>query len=382
MKISKGIVVLLCLFILTGCATVKEIFIKPLAKLNDEECVYDVRDEFNPYSVLIDVQEGVDVTYEINEETSKAIITLVKENKTEVLEKDLTLLYPLGELLQTDIDYYTYKAFDDKLYISLAEDVSYETSINLEAKTIDYILTKGDREETYTANLDIINPLSSHELISFKKGGKNTMSRLILDGIEYCVFSIDGNEALLLSMDGVIDLPFNDALSEDASVNPFISNAAKEALGDFDHNGIKDEYDGIIYNYYENCTIDKYLENEFYQSMSQELKDAIVEKTIIITNKGGTFDHSYIAGTIDRHVYLGDVSDWEGISVSKVFNTFVSQSILLRSQCSYMPIASWDIWSFVGNSDYWNIIFNGIAEPVRPMFAVDTTKLPETVLID
>ena len=64
-----------------------------------------------------------------------------------------------------------------------------------------------------------------------------------------------------------------------------------------------------------------------------------------------------------------------------VFTTYENQSILLRIECGCNNIALWDIWSFRGNSVFWNIIFNFINSEVRPMMAVDLTKLPEAVLI-
>lgn len=377
----KIIVLISALLILTGCTTIKEVFFKPLAKLSEEECVYDIRDEFDPLSILTDVQEEVVISYEIDEDNSKAVITLQKDDKTEVLEKDITILYPLGELLSEKIDYYTYKDFNDNEYIKLASGVTYTSNIDLGNKTIDYVLTQGDRTETYRANLNVINPLSNHELVSFKKGNKDTMSIIKLDDVEYCVFTLNGKEAQLLSMEAVANLPFNDKLGEDAAVNPFMSAAQMEAAGDYDHNGIKDEYDGMVFNDYENCTIDNYLENNFYKNLSQEVKDAIIEKSIGITWRGSYGQPDYTVKTISRHVYLGDIKDWQDQSVYRVFNNFVDQCILLRSQCGYNPIATWSIWSFVGNSDYWNIIFNDIPMSVRPMMVVDTTKLPETVLV-
>lgn len=123
---------------------------------------------------------------------------------------------------------------------------------------------------------------------------------------------------LLLSVEPDTKMPFNDKFGDDVAVNPFMSNIQKETQGDYNHNGIKDEHDGLVFSDYENCTIDNYLENDFYVNMRGEIKGAIIEKDIEVSCRG--YDYLYTVSTIRRHVYLSDAKDWKDLSVSRGFH--------------------------------------------------------------
>lgn len=373
----KTILVLTLLIVTSGCS-----LLNPLAKLSKEELSIDIRDEFDPMSVLTDVKEGTEVSYELDEENSKLIISLVNGDKTQTLKKDVTILYPLGELLADKISYYTYKDFNGLDYIKLDEDVTCDYDIDFDNAKIVYHLKRGDREEDYTADLDIVTTLAECDILSFKDGGDiNTTTRLMLDDIEYWVFDQNENELMLLSVNKVAEMPFNDKLDEAAIVNPFQSDAVLDSLGDYNHNGTVDSYEGVKYNIYRDSPVDRYLENEFYPNMSEELKNAVVEKTIDVTCRGADYA-TWTSDTIaNRHVYLGDIKDWQGISPNRVFKTFVEQAIQLRSDCGYEDTAAWDIWSYDCNFDYWNIIFTCIPVEVNPMFVVDANKLPSSAIV-
>lgn len=129
------------LFVASGCTS-------SLAKLNDEEYVYDVRDDFDPYLLLSDVKEGTNVDYEINETESKVILTLSNEDKTQTLEKDIVLQYPLGTLTQENIDYYTFREFDALDYIELTEGTECKAEVNIDKAEVKHVFENGNREET------------------------------------------------------------------------------------------------------------------------------------------------------------------------------------------------------------------------------------------
>lgn len=374
---KRILLVSIIFLLLTGCGK--------LAKFEDEdaELVIDIRDKFDPSTVLKDVKEGTEISYSLDEENSKLVITLKNGDKEETLEKSITIQYPLGELLCDKIDYYTYKEFDSSLFIKLAEGVKYDYEIDIDNATITYTLTKDNRLEEYKAGLNIINSLSSRELVAFRSGGtKETTSRLNLDGQEYYVFTLNNNEAFLLSVEPIGKMAFNSEVPEEAVVNPFLPASELEKYGDYNHNGVADEYEDGNYNYYEGSSIDNYLENDFYMSLSDEVKKSIVEKDIVITSRGGMLETDYVIGRINRHVYLGDVTDFDGISLSKMRNDLLDNYFTLRTRCSYNQLATWAIWVDIYNIDYWNIVFVPSEINIRPMFVVNTDLLPETVLVN
>ena len=85
----KKILLICVLLALTGCGntdkTISNEVDKALATLNaPEDLIID--ENFDVNTILTDVQEGTEVTYEVDEENSKIVITLKNEDRIETLE--------------------------------------------------------------------------------------------------------------------------------------------------------------------------------------------------------------------------------------------------------------------------------------------------------
>lgn len=82
---KKICMLLFTLFILSGCAN------KPLAKLAEEPVEIDMTESFDPSSILSDIQEGSEITTDLDQTAGKMTITLAKGDKTETIETDVIL---------------------------------------------------------------------------------------------------------------------------------------------------------------------------------------------------------------------------------------------------------------------------------------------------
>ncbi|MCL2351948.1 MAG: DUF6273 domain-containing protein, partial [Firmicutes bacterium] len=72
------------------------------------------------------------------------------------------------------------------------------------------------------------------------------------------------------------------------------------------------EYGG----YYEDSTIDKYLNNEFIGTLSQTMQDAIVNSDVVITDKNTWILHKNRTKTISRKVFLLSLMELSGPDLS------------------------------------------------------------------
>ena len=89
---KKLLILLLILTTVMGCSE------KPLATLTTDPIEIDMAGEFDPHSVFSDIQDGVEINYEVNEEDSTCTFILSKGDKQEVFENiSVTLIYPEEE---------------------------------------------------------------------------------------------------------------------------------------------------------------------------------------------------------------------------------------------------------------------------------------------
>ncbi|MBQ6478366.1 MAG: hypothetical protein IJI44_03250 [Erysipelotrichaceae bacterium] len=84
-------IIILFLFsiIISGCSE------KPLARIIDGPIEIHVNEEFNPFSVFYDVQDGADISYEINENESLISFVVCKDDREERFDDiEVKLIYP------------------------------------------------------------------------------------------------------------------------------------------------------------------------------------------------------------------------------------------------------------------------------------------------
>ena len=89
MKKTIAVFLILVVILLTGCNE------KPLAKIQSDPIEIDMAEEFDPYSVFYEIQDGTDITYEIDEENSTVSFLVSKgDRKEEYKDIKVTLIYP------------------------------------------------------------------------------------------------------------------------------------------------------------------------------------------------------------------------------------------------------------------------------------------------
>lgn len=148
--------------------------------------------------------------------------------------------------------------------------------------------------------------------------------------------------------------------------------------------------DGLNKNTYENSSVDKYLENEWYASLSERMKSAI-EISIIKQVSYSDFDkntkqengpNEQVYNTIKRHVYLPSVEELNMLidldNPTKVKDFLGENSILIRD--SYQPRTDYMmvLYANTGALDQ-GATHNDEDYYVRPTFVIDLSKVDYTV---
>lgn len=163
---KKLINLFILLILLTGCSTtddektVELVAPKPLAVLaipEDEELIIDIRDEFDPNSIITDVKEGSEVSYKLDEVNSKIVITIKNEDKVETLEKTVNIQYPLGEFKEEDITIDTYTGYDVNDLVDVSEGTEVTEEFDEENGKLKITLTNGDRTEVIEKDVEVVN---------------------------------------------------------------------------------------------------------------------------------------------------------------------------------------------------------------------------------
>ena len=148
--------------------------------------------------------------------------------------------------------------------------------------------------------------------------------------------------------------------------------------------------DGLNKNTYENSSVDKCLENEWYASLSERMKSAI-EISIIKQVSYSAFDknakqengpNEQVYNTIKRHVYLPSIEELNMLidldNPTKVKDFLGENSILLRD--SYQPRTDYMmvLYANTGALDQ-GATHNDEDYYVRPTFVIDLSKVDYTV---
>ena len=152
------------------------------------------------------------------------------------------------------------------------------------------------------------------------------------------------------------------------------------------------ERDGQYYNTYEGSKIDKYLENEWYNSLSSTMKAAIQPTNIkqvsydsmsygkrIIYTKYETGPNDQVYNTISRHAFLPSVSEIEkavDLKNSDKVKAFLNgNNIWTRDSCKRAIGAVWYLNTSNGSLDSDG---TGFYHDMRPTFVIDLSKVDYT----
>ena len=131
--------------------------------------------------------------------------------------------------------------------------------------------------------------------------------------------------------------------------------------------------DGQNANTYENSTIDNYLENEWYNSLSSTMKTAIQSTNI---KQFSYYNPSQVYNTISRHVFLssvGEVGKIVDLNNKDKIKAFSNIKLWTRDGFGYNKISAM-ILNPAANSnvdDNTVYTYNGI----RPAFVIDLSKV-------
>lgn len=123
----------------------------------EKDITIDMTKEFVPESILSDVKEGTEVTYSIDEENSKLTLELTNGDKTQTVERDVTLLYPEYSIAE-DITLDLVKGIDIKDYVTADSDTDVDYLLDEDNSNITFILTNGIWSKEETRNAVIISP--------------------------------------------------------------------------------------------------------------------------------------------------------------------------------------------------------------------------------
>ena len=107
MKKIIYLLLLLSLFFISACTE------KPLAVLSENPIEIDMTEEYDPYTAFTDIQDGVVISYELDEANSTITFTVSKDDRKEVFEDlDVTLIYPQVDEKLLNVPYKV-KALED-----------------------------------------------------------------------------------------------------------------------------------------------------------------------------------------------------------------------------------------------------------------------------
>lgn len=181
----KKIIVILLILLLAGCGE------KSLGKMSDESITIYTAENFDPMSVLLNVEEGTEVSYELDEENSKLVITLTKDDQVQTLEKEVEIVKPLV-VANENIVIDTYKGYDVNDLITVEEGTTVEQSLDEEAGILTITAKNGERVETVEVPVELTDsnpyPIFCQGTV-FENGWSNETSYTFLSDTEVDFYS-------------------------------------------------------------------------------------------------------------------------------------------------------------------------------------------------
>ena len=141
---KKIIITLFVLLILCGCAP----------KIIDGDITIDLTQEFDVNTILDNVKEDTQVSYELDRENSKIIVTLINDDKAETLEKEVTILEP-QYTIKDDIKFNPYLDYNINDFITVDEGVKVDHTVDTKASKLIFNLSKGHWSKTVEADVTL-----------------------------------------------------------------------------------------------------------------------------------------------------------------------------------------------------------------------------------
>ena len=130
---KRIISIVFTLLVLCGCTT---------PKVTDGEVIIDLTQEFDVNTILENVKEDTEVSYELDKENSKIIISLTRNDETETLEKEVTILEP-QYTIKDDIKFNPYLDYNINDFITVDEGVKIDHTVDTKTSKITFNLSKG-----------------------------------------------------------------------------------------------------------------------------------------------------------------------------------------------------------------------------------------------
>lgn len=125
---------------------------EPLAKFNCDDNLIINKNNFNPESILSDIKDGTDITYELTD--TSVVLTLTNGDQTDVMEHDAIITESIGWFNTDDILIdvpYTLYPIEDVLTLT---DGTRIDSYSLSYNTLTVTLVNGDIAETLTKEVE------------------------------------------------------------------------------------------------------------------------------------------------------------------------------------------------------------------------------------
>lgn len=144
---------------------------EPLAKFNCDDNLIINKNHFDPETILSDIKDGTDITYELTD--TSVVLTLTNGDQTDVMEHDAIITESIGWFNTDDIlfdVYYTLFPIEDVLTLTEGTKVD---SFLLEGTTLTVTLVNGDVVETLTKEVEI-KPMKVYHYQSMACRGATT----------------------------------------------------------------------------------------------------------------------------------------------------------------------------------------------------------------
>ena len=145
---KKLFIIIVLMAMLSGCS---------YGKLIKEDIAIDMTKPFDPMSVITDLKEGTSVEYQIDEDNSMLLVDITFKGKVQHIEKEAELLYPQYSLKDNIVlDLVNGISQDDFITVEDGVEVSYE--LNENDNSIVIFLNKGIWSKEIVTEANIIHP--------------------------------------------------------------------------------------------------------------------------------------------------------------------------------------------------------------------------------
>lgn len=145
---KKLFITLFLILMVSGCS---------YGKITNEDITIDMTKVFDPMSVITDLKDGASVEYKIDEDNSMLLIDITFNDKVQHLEKEVELLYPKYSV-KDDIKLDLVNGISQDDFITVEEGVEVNYELNEDSNSIVILLNKGIWSKEIVAEANIIHP--------------------------------------------------------------------------------------------------------------------------------------------------------------------------------------------------------------------------------